>query len=659
MGNEEYIRIIGEDYKSVNAQMQLHHLALHDWGIARGLEVSADGSTITVQPGVAIDQAGRLIVLPTNGYGDRGADPPGGEHSPTKTPVELLTGNLGGDTVYVTVRFSVLPQSVLPGPDTGPADRLEQAPWLRLRTRAELDGDVLANVPFLVLAIAEIDRNGKVVALRDRNPDDNTEQARRRLLGETVTFRRPVVKENAVTTMEAVRVSSNDNTLAVGGALSVTQGILVGGAEVISSRREWKGDKTGLQGDPGRPGPGITQVTVKTGVPGSEATAELEDTAGPDSNKRLKLQIPRGENGANGADGKAGARGPGITEVAVQTGAPGSQATARLESLGTPEGNQRLHLQIPRGEPGSPGSGGASSWKEDSGIVTTQLKVGIGSGALNLTNRTQLTGNATSEHGNGMLRIETPHAFLVLGPANRFWSHFYTNGEAGFYFNKRIGVAGGEISSHNADLSLQTMDDTGAKTRLTISKDSGNVGIGTTTPETALHVIGGRIRLQKRGTNQSIDIRADGSVLDLQSIGAELWINNGNKPPVRITTLHVNTLLYTTIAQESSRMLKENVVDLSAAEAVELISNLAPVRFNYRADEQKTNHLGFIAEDVPAAAATADRKAVSLTPIIAALSKVVCEQQKLLTDLQAEVHRLRSTDAKIDVCGRNLSCANS
>ena len=220
-------------------QMQLHHLALHDWGIARGLEVSASDTTLTVAPGVAIDQQGQLIVLASGGYGDTGGDPLAGQHNPLKAPVPLFTGNMGGDTVYVIIRFSEIPQSVLPAPDTGPAERLEQAPWLRLRTRTELAGDEAAAIPFLLLAIADIDQNGRVVALRARDDNDPAEQHRRRLLGERVerlAFERATVDGMTVKTLGVAEIALGDGDAlhikapqtTVGGALRVTGNSIVG-----------------------------------------------------------------------------------------------------------------------------------------------------------------------------------------------------------------------------------------------------------------------------------------------------------------------------------------------------------------------------------------------------------------------------------------------
>jgi len=83
----------------------------------------------------------------------------------------------------------------------------------------------------------------------------------------------------------------------------------------------------------------------------------------------------------------------------------------------------------------------------------------------------------------------------------------------------------------------------------------------------------------------------------------------------------------TTWTNASSRSLKTNIRDLSAYDARAALSQLEPVRFNYKADTSD-ECLGFIAEDVPGLLATPDRKGLSPMDIVAVLTKVVQEQQK-------------------------------
>jgi hypothetical protein len=97
-----------------------------------------------------------------------------------------------------------------------------------------------------------------------------------------------------------------------------------------------------------------------------------------------------------------------------------------------------------------------------------------------------------------------------------------------------------------------------------------------------------------------------------------------------------------TLAAASSRVLKENIADVSVGEALEALGGLQPVTFNFRADEQKILQIGFIAEDVPRAIATPDRQGVVTSHIVAVLTKVVQEQQTLMTQLASNVKRLEA-----------------
>jgi hypothetical protein len=100
----------------------------------------------------------------------------------------------------------------------------------------------------------------------------------------------------------------------------------------------------------------------------------------------------------------------------------------------------------------------------------------------------------------------------------------------------------------------------------------------------------------------------------------------------------------------SSRLLKENIADVSVGEAMEVLDGLQPVTFNFRADEQKILQIGFIAEDVPSAIATPDRQGVVTSHIVAILTKVVQEQQTLMTQLANTVKRLEASITHGSIC---------
>jgi hypothetical protein len=86
----------------------------------------------------------------------------------------------------------------------------------------------------------------------------------------------------------------------------------------------------------------------------------------------------------------------------------------------------------------------------------------------------------------------------------------------------------------------------------------------------------------------------------------------------------------------SSRADKENIEELSAAEALAAVLALEPVSFNYKV-EQNENYVGFVAEDVPALLAAGDGKSLSSMDIIAALTRVVQEQQRRIEALEAKL----------------------
>jgi len=96
----------------------------------------------------------------------------------------------------------------------------------------------------------------------------------------------------------------------------------------------------------------------------------------------------------------------------------------------------------------------------------------------------------------------------------------------------------------------------------------------------------------------------------------------------------------------SSRELKENVEGLSAEEAQAALSELAPVKYTYKADKAE-RHVGFIAEDVPALVASKDRKTVSPMDVVGVLTKVVQEQQKTLSEYQRSLSEQQKTIAEL------------
>jgi hypothetical protein len=94
----------------------------------------------------------------------------------------------------------------------------------------------------------------------------------------------------------------------------------------------------------------------------------------------------------------------------------------------------------------------------------------------------------------------------------------------------------------------------------------------------------------------------------------------------------------------SSREYKQDIRELSGAEAEEAFAKLSPVRFEYKAAPDE-HHVGFIAEDVPELVATKDRKGLSAMDVVAVLTKVVQEQK---SSIEAKEVRIATLEQKLD-----------
>lgn len=96
----------------------------------------------------------------------------------------------------------------------------------------------------------------------------------------------------------------------------------------------------------------------------------------------------------------------------------------------------------------------------------------------------------------------------------------------------------------------------------------------------------------------------------------------------------------TTWVNASSREYKENIASLSAKEALDTLKELKPVTFNYKTQKDEA-YVGFIAEDVPELVATKDRKGLSTMDVVAVLTRVVQQQQKKLEEQDKLIRELR------------------
>ncbi|PAV12974.1 hypothetical protein ASJ81_04410 [Methanosarcina spelaei] len=171
-----------EDFEEFHLPIdRMHNSNLHDWGIARGLEVTGTigGGEVIINPGVAIDIDGQLISLSDTGHGDIGKNPPGGDHHEVLVPVKLSTAEYSaGKKFYVTIQFSEILRS-----DQGAVGMKEQVPWVRLQPIDSYISEKNNGSKSIILAVAVINDNGKLAELKARDGDlPNC----RRLIGESV-----------------------------------------------------------------------------------------------------------------------------------------------------------------------------------------------------------------------------------------------------------------------------------------------------------------------------------------------------------------------------------------------------------------------------------------------------------------------------------------
>jgi hypothetical protein len=204
-------------------------------------------------------------------------------------------------------------------------------------------------------------------------------------------------------------------------------------------------------------------------------------------------------------------------------------------------------------------------------------------------------------------------------------------------------------SSHGGDANayLQVHNPEGNPNNLEVARFTAKV-----TGDKSSYITVGDAVLDRKGTQGylayspggkkwSIGTHFYGPTLTIKSMGDGGSVGIGNPNPGH--PLHLASGAHVTSGgvwtNASSRAYKENIEDLSPDQAQAAFSELKPVVFNYRSDPTE-GHVGFIAEDVPTLLAGKDRKGVSALDVVAVLTKVVQEQQKLIAQQRETVARL-------------------
>jgi len=134
-------------------------------------------------------------------------------------------------------------------------------------------------------------------------------------------------------------------------------------------------------------------------------------------------------------------------------------------------------------------------------------------------------------------------------------------------------------------------------------------------------------RIRPGAPTSSIDISASGNVGIGTASPQYLLDVNG--------TAQIRGLVYV-----STRTMKDNIIELKSSEAMEALRGLMPVMYNYKAD-QAERRVGFIAEDVPDLVANNARTGVDPMDIVAVLTKVVQDQNRKIEEQQNAIDDLR------------------
>jgi len=113
------------------------------------------------------------------------------------------------------------------------------------------------------------------------------------------------------------------------------------------------------------------------------------------------------------------------------------------------------------------------------------LNGNVGIGITNPTAKLHVNGSIKGNISGGAIRVESDYGYIDVGPLNSSWAHIYTNMPK-IIFNKDVYTTSNAFSSYNNDLVLKTS----GTERFRINRTSGNIGIGTPTPDAKLTVKG-------------------------------------------------------------------------------------------------------------------------------------------------------------------------
>ncbi|MBD2099868.1 DUF6519 domain-containing protein [Leptolyngbya sp. FACHB-261] len=276
-------------------------------------------------------------------------------------------------------------------------------------------------------------------------------------------------------------------------------------------------------------------------------------------------------------------------------------------------------------------------------LVIDQGQVGIG---YNDTNQTA----ALAVNGNTGIGTHTPRQKLVVD-----------QGQVGIGYND---------ANQTASLAI-----------------NGRLGIGTVTPAEQLHLASkgsakilleadtdnkgedghSQLIFRQRGGQVSGFVGFDGKTNELQI--ANTWANRAanitfaTQSKMRmsingegVVQINGNVLHDGTSWQVSSREVKDEIIELPSQEAAEILDNLNPVKFVYKADPDKNTRIGFISEEVPTQVAAPSKKAISSLDIVATVTRSVKDHQQmmvlLIKAMEEQQRKMAALETKLEAFER-------
>jgi hypothetical protein len=272
-------------------------------------------------------------------------------------------------------------------------------------------------------------------------------------------------------------------------------------------------------------------------------------------------------------------------------------------------------------------------------------------------------------------------------------------------------VAGNEANffvrdaTNGSQLPFRIKPGSGNGNALYIDSD-GDIGLGTTSPDGSLHVIGNGLLVEDVDTGTGLDSHS--GVTDIMSVktnshaivgidstlasaslafsqaNSDKWLVSSranidvgftdnrlgiyNEISEEMFTFHQDGSVFIgkggntnttnaidtatgaylslggTWTNASSRALKQGINQLTANAALTALEGLNPVTYQYKSEPQET-YAGFIAEDVPDLVATNNRKSLSPMDIVAVLTKVAQEQQETIKALNIRIQKLEKFES--------------